>query len=443
MVVALTIPVSELIFFLGISLVLGYGSSMLLKHYGIPNVLIYIIVGFLVGNLLVPEVQSTESFKYWFKFVETLALGLIGYQIGTEMKLKLLKKNSRVITFLTLFQVIITFLVVFIAAYYFIGDILLALIFGGLATATAPAATMEIIRKFKAKGPLTSHLQWVLAFDDMLAVLIVEGILAYATISLLGSGVTIIGFVGEIAREILLAVFLGAVVGYLVDVIIEKIDDRMEMMEITLGALIFLMGAALFLHTSVILAAMTVGALTVNREGDNYKRASELLEILMSPILIVFFVLVGSELRFNSFTPLPWFALIYFIVRAAGKIYGTRIGAELSKANTTVKQNLGMGMVPQGGVALGLMAVAADLMIEAGLPDFAQLLISTIVISTVFSEGIGSFLSMYGLKRAGELNKFTGLDHGDGINGSHQDESHDTLQGTSISSDIENEVQLN
>lgn len=431
MVADLVLPLSEVILLLGIALTIGYGSSMVLHKLGIPNVLVYIVVGFLLGNFLVSDILNTESYQYWFRFIENIALGLIGFKIGTEMEIHLLKEHSRLITILTLSQVIITFILVTGAALLFTGHLIISLIFGGLATATAPAATMEIIRKFRAEGPLTKRLQWVLAFDDVLAVLIVEAILAYATIALIGESITLVSYGIAMAQEIILAIVIGLVVGFALDIFIERLDNKLEMMEISLGALILVMGLALYLHTSVILAAMAVGALTVNREGDNYKEAGILLEIIMSPILIIFFVLVGAELQFSAFNPFPWFAITYFVVRAIGKIYGTNFGAYIAKAEPNVKNNLGLGMLPQGGVALGLMHIAAELFIEADFPEYAAFLLTTIVISTVFSEGIGSFTAMFALDRAGELNKKLDIAEAQSVQGAEEMTGKDSKTVTS------------
>ncbi|MHA2502747.1 MAG: cation:proton antiporter [Candidatus Kariarchaeaceae archaeon] len=413
MVVEFLLPVSEIVFLLGAALFFGYSFSLFFERFGIPNVLVYIIVGFLAGIVLrevEPGFLESESYEYWFKFVENIALGLIGFKIGTEMEFKMLREHSRVIVIVTLMQVIVTFLLVFAGTYVFTQNLLLSLIFGGLATATAPAATIEIIRRFKAKGPLTQRIQWVLAFDDVLAVLVVEAIISYAAISLIGDTVTVGGYLVSVSREIFLAIILGIVVGYVLDVMIEKMKRKLEMMEVTLGALIFTIGLAMTLHTSVILACMTVGALTVNREGNNYEQASDYLEIIMSPVLIIFFSLVGAKLYLDDFNPFPWIAVIYTVTRVIGKIYGTNYGAKLADASPVVQKNLGMSMLPQGGVALGLMAVASDLMIEAGLTDIANLLITTIVISTVFSEAFGSYFSLRALKSAGEVGMADDMD---------------------------------
>lgn len=399
------LSLTEIIFYLGLSLTLGYSLSFLLEKYGIPNVVIYLIIGFIISNIFLTELYGTHEFDFWFHLMETITLGLIGFKIGIEMEMKLLKKHSKVITILVLFEVLGAFIVVFILTYVFTQIFILSLILAGLATATAPAATIEVIRRLKAKGPLTRNLKWVLAFDDVVAVVIVEGILSYLIIQNLGEQLTILNYLVEIGRELGLAVIVGLAFGYILDLFVENREKKNEILELTFAFLILVMGVARFIETSVILSCMVVGMVTVNRAGNNYEKAEDYLDIIMSPILIIFFLFVGAQIHWSDFIdPFPALAFVYFIARSIGKIGGVFLSGNLSGADPVIKSNLGLGLLPQGGVALGLMAVANDILVEAGMADIGALLVVTIVISTVFSEGVGAIGARFALGRAGEIN---------------------------------------
>lgn len=354
-----------------------------------------------MANTLLSDVVVEHELDEWFVLVETLALGLIGFKIGTELKFELLKEHPKFIIIVLMAEAGGAFIIVFFAVLAFDGNFLIALVLAGLATATAPAATIEILRKKKAAGPLTSRIQWILAFDDVIAIMIVEAILVYLEVSLGGSATVLKIFTGFM-HEVGLAVLLGTVVGYLMDVIVERMEDELEMMELSLAMLIFVMGAAHYLDTSVISACMVVGIVATNRLGENYARMSDLLEVVMSPIVMLFFVLVGTRVVFDDFSPFPVLALVYLVARSIGKIGGAFTGTAILDSEPVLKNNLGLGLLAQGGVALGLVAIANDILIAGGEPDLGSKLITAVVISTIFSEALGSITTTIAVDRSGE-----------------------------------------
>lgn len=394
----------EPILLLGIFLILGYLASLFFKRYGVPHIVVYLVTGFVIANTLLRDVVVEDEIDEWFLLVETLALGLIGFKIGTEIKFNLLKEHPKFIIIVLLAEAGGAFVVVFLAVMAFDGDFLIAIVLAGLATATAPAATIEILRKKKAAGPLTTRIQWILAFDDVIAIMIVEAILVYLEVSLGGSA-TALNILTGFIHEVGYAVALGLVVGYLMDEIVERMDDELEMMELSLATLVFVMGVAHYLETSVISACMVVGVVATNRLGDNYAKMSDLLEVVMSPIVMLFFVLVGTRVVFDDFTPFPWLALIYLIARSVGKIGGAYSGTKYVGSEPVLRNNLGLGLLAQGGVALGLVAIANDILIAGGDPELGNKLLTAVIISTIFSEALGSITTTIAVNRSGEGGK--------------------------------------
>lgn len=392
------------ILLLGIFLLLGYLASLFLKRYGIPHIVVYLITGFIIANTILNDVELEHELDGWFLLVETIALGLIGFKIGTEIKFSLIKEHPKFIIVVLIAEAGGAFVIVFFAVLAFDGSFIVALVLAGLATATAPAATIEILRKKKAAGPLTTRIQWVLAFDDVLAIMIVEAILVYLEVSL-GGTVTIFSFVKGFIHEVGYAVVLGLVAGYVMDEIVERMDDELEMMEISLATLVFVMGMAHYLETSVISACMVVGVVATNRLGENYVKMSDLLEIVMSPIVMLFFVLVGTRVLIEDFTPFPILALVYLVARSVGKLGGAYGGTKYVGSDPVLRDNLGLGLLAQGGVALGLVALANDILIAGGEPDLGYKIITAIVISTIFSEALGSVTTTIAINRSGEAGK--------------------------------------
>lgn len=402
----MVISIEEQFLLLGILMFLGYGSAIVLKKYGIPNVVAYLLVGFFTANTILTDINFVEDLHQWYIISETLALGLIGYKIGTELKLNLLRAKSKIITILLIAEAGGAFIIVFSVVYLFWGNFLLSIILAGLATATAPAATLEVLRKLKAKGPLTSKLQWLLAFDDVLAVVIIEGILVFVSIKL-GGVLTVGSYFSKLFQEIGIAILFGFLVGYILNQIIEKTDDDLIIVKFSIGVIIFVIGFSFMLHTSVILATMSLGATMTNLNGNNYLKSGTLLSLFVSPILIIFFILVGARVSFADFSPFPVLALFYLIARSIGKIGGTFIGANFLESDKTIRNNLGFGLLAQGGVAIGLASLANEILADAGEGELGLLIITTITISTIFSEIIGAFLTKFAVQRAGEMGKLT------------------------------------
>ncbi len=316
----------------------------------------------------------------------------------------MLRKNPKFITVVLFAEVTITFAVITTVVFLIWQNFLLAIIMGGLGTATAPMATVEILRKLKAKGPLTQRVQWILAFDDFIAVAIVEAILVYVSVSL-GGSLDFAGFVEGLFQELILAIIVGFVIGNILDLIIERLKDDIETMEVTLGVIVVSIGFALYIHTSVIVVAMMIGVVATNRKGDNFEKAQDLLETLMSPVIMVFFVLVGAQITIEDLSPFPWLVVVYVITRTIGKLGGSYLGTKAACKTPVIQKNLGFGLLAQGGVSLGLVAIAGDILTQAGYAELGHTIISAIVLSTLATVTLGSIGTTFAVRRAGEENK--------------------------------------
>ena len=392
------------ILLLGILLAFGYLGSLVLKKFRIPHIVTFLLTGFLLANTILKDQNAAVVLEDWFIIAENLALGLIGFKIGTELKFSMLRKNPKFITVVLFAEVTITFAVITTVVFLIWQDFLLAIIMGGLGTATAPMATVEILRKLKAKGPLTQRVQWILAFDDFIAVAIVEAILVYVSVSL-GGSLDFAGFVEGLFQELILAIIVGFVIGNILDLIIERLKDDIETMEVTLGVIVVSIGFALFIHTSVIVVAMMIGVVATNRKGDNFEKAQDLLETLMSPVIMVFFVLVGAQITIEDLSPFPWLVVVYVITRTIGKLGGSYLGTKAACKTPVIQKNLGFGLLAQGGVSLGLAAIAGDILTQAGYAELGHTIISAIVLSTLATVTLGSIGTTFAVRRAGEENK--------------------------------------
>ncbi len=389
---------------LGLVLFVGYALSLYLQKYSVPHILVYLVVGFVVSNFVFPEIDLAVEFAGLFHSIEVVALGLIGFKIGTEIQIDLIKQHPKFLGVVLVMEAGVAFIVVFSLTFIFLGDLTLAVLFAGLATPTAPAVTVEIMRRLKSSGELTSKLNWVLAFDDVIASTMVEGTLVFLHMEFTGE-LRLSDFIVGILQEIGLAIVLGVVIGYLLDFPLERLSEELGMMELTLGTLVFAIGFAEFLNTSVIMTTMVIGATVTNHGGDNYKDAQDLLEIIMSPIIIVFFVVVGSKLLLSDFSHFPVLAILYIAGRSIGKVTGGYIGSILAGESDCVRNNIGFGLLAQGGVALGLSSIINEQLQQQGLIEEGHLVTSTIVIASVVSVVMGALGTTFAVRRAGEVHE--------------------------------------
>lgn len=385
----------------GLFIALGLSISFILQKYEIPHIVVYLLVGFILSNTVFISIDFFEEFEGLFTVVENVALGLIGFKIGTELKQKKIWKDRRVLSILLVAETGGAFILVFLLILAFTQNILLAILLAAISTATAPAATVAMLKKLRAKGSLTTRIKWILALDDVVAVVIIEMVIVFVALSFGGAFSVGIFFIG-IFRELGIAIILGLVIGVILDLIVEKMQDDLEMMELTFGTLLFVIGVAHFLNTSVILTCIIIGIAATNLRGNNYARASDLLEVIMSPIITLFFVLVGARVRLDDFIPFPILAIVYLVARTLGKIGGSYYGGKAASLDPCVRNNIGLGLLAQGGVALGLVSIVNNLLVANGEEELGNLILTTVIISTIFSEILGSYTARFAITRAGE-----------------------------------------
>ncbi len=384
-------------------MLIGTVGALLFEKIGVPHIVVYLLSGLIIGNTVFYGVNLDVRIHTWFIFIENVALGLIGFKIGTELKLKKLFKERKTVLVLLFAETIGTFFIVFFVTILVSQDYLLAVILAGLATATAPAATVEIFRKFKSEGPLTRLAQWILALDDIVAVFVIETVLVFLALEL-GHDISPLGFVIGIIHEIGFALVLGLGAGLFLEVIIERMDEEIPMMELTLALLLASMGVAFYLQTSIITTTMMIGVTTTNLGGDNYERARDKLEILMSPILLLFFTLVGMRVSIDNLLTFPLLALLYLIARTVGKVGGFKIGGKFVDLQLPVKKNIGYSFLAQGGVALGLATIISQKLIDANMGALGIEIEDIIILTTLVSEFLGSFGAKFAITQAGEIN---------------------------------------
>ena len=397
---------TQLVLLLGIILFAGAAGGWLFQKLKIPQVVGYIVTGILIGSsgfhILEPNVIAALD------PISTVALSFIGFLIGGELKLGTIKKYGKQFISILLFESItpaiivscLVTLIVFIFTKDFTHAISLGLILGAICSATAPAATTDVLVEYRTRGPLTTTVYGIVAMDDAVA-LILYTIASTIVTPLIGGhslsfGVQLL----NIAKDIFGSILLGGAVGFILMLITRRILDKdARVLTFSLGCLFLSTGICNVLGLDNILAAMSLGFVMVNFSTPKAKNIFSLVEKYTPPIYVLFFVLVGSKLNIWIITPfLGLIAVIYVLGRTFGKTIGSMLGAALTKAPKSVQKFLPFCLLSQAGVAIGLSIAAGNDFSDSIGPEVLLIITAT----TFIVQLIGPVFVKIGVTKAGE-----------------------------------------
>ena len=383
-----------------IALVLARGATLLKS----PLIVGYIVAGALLG----PDVLGfiNEKQIHSLEIVNLVVLSLIGFGIGGELRFSDLKKLGKGIILVVICEALGAFLLVGAASAWLLHNIPMGLIFGSLASATAPAGTVEVIKQYKAKGDFTTTLYAVMGLDDILALLLFTISLPISMIFLGGNGenLSISHALLHAGWEVLLSVVIGILLGFLVTFIAKKIYDRVSLLLFSLGIVLVNCGIAEWLKLSPILLNMTMGIVLVNRSTHVSRKIFNVLGDWSPPMYVWFFVLIGTRLNIHLIIQYALLVVVYILARSFGKWAGTFLGGTISKSPKTIRKYLGLALMSQAGVAVGLALAAYKVLENNGLHDYALQLISTITATTFIVMLIGPIMAKIALFKSGEVN---------------------------------------
>jgi Kef-type K+ transport system membrane component KefB len=288
----------------------------------------------------------------------------------------------------------------------------MSLIFAAMAPASAPAGTVAVIQECKAKGNLTKALYAVVGFDDGLAI-IIFGFAAAIAKSLLineasGVDVSVLPGLLEALKEIGLSIAVGSAIGFVFCHLVRFVRDQRDMIVLTFAAVLIAIGCANQWHLSLILTNMVIGFILINtRKKELAEKVSSQLLIVMPLLFILFFSLAGAHLNLESLPSLGLLGLVYIVGRSVGLVGGARLGGQFGKVEDKVKKYVGMGILSQAGVAIGLALIVKHDVAEIGSAHADKICVSvitTITATCIFFELIGPILTKMALTKAGEVN---------------------------------------
>lgn len=396
----------NILLLLGLALFGGTVGGRLFQRIRIPQVVGYIAIGILIGASGLKLVDHDiivrmQPFNYF-------ALGLIGFMIGGELKKEVIIKYGRHFLNILLWEGFAAFAVVSICVGV-VGSLLfgnwklswaLGLLLGAIASATAPAATTEVLKEYKTRGPLTRTVLGIVALDDALALLL----FAVAS-SIAGnlSGNVHIGILKIFINplyEILVSLGIGTSAGFVLSGLLRKYSEEPRLLGFSIGIVLLISGLALALHVDMLLATMALGLVVTNFTPRKSKDIFKLVEAFTPPIYVLFFVLVGAKLNIGHMTPaIVLLALIYIVGRSAGKTIGAKVGAHISNAPQTVKAYLPLCLLSQAGVAIGLSILASHYF----QGEIGNAIIIIVTATTFILELIGPAFVKIAMSKAGEI----------------------------------------
>ena len=401
---------------LSTALLAGLLLSRLAKIVKLPAVTAYLISGVLIGPFVlgaigIPGIGITADQIEGFGLISDLALGFIAFAMGNEFRLAQLKMIGKQATVIGVVQALFTTLVVDVVliGLHFLMPYKLslpaAIVLASVATATAPAATMMVVKQYKAKGPVTDVLLPVVALDDAVGLIVFA--ISFGVAKSISTGtIDVLSVILEPLLEVVLSLGLGFIMGLLFTLCEKYFHSRSKrmavsvtfvMMTVAISSLKFDVGG-IHIGFSSLLACMMLGTVFCNM-CEVSEELMDRADRWTTPVLILFFVISGAELELSVFA--DWavvvVGIVYIISRSAGKYYGSNISAKMTKSDPNIVKYLGITLLPQAGVALG-MAIKA---IELG-PDGAIVRNITLFAVLIY-EIVGPFLTKIALTKAGDI----------------------------------------
>lgn len=383
------------LYILGVIILAGICMGAIVGYLKLPKVTGYLLAGIVIGPFVLKFVPK-EAIS-GLSIISEAALGFIAYSIGSSLNFKDLKKIGSGIIVIALFEALTAvFIVTLVMFFIFRQPLPFSLAIGAIASATAPAATLMVLRQYKAEGPLVDTLIPVVAIDDAIAVIAFGICLAIAQVLTSGTEALNIMSIARPFIEILGSIILGSLLGAGLAFVNKSSNSREQTMSLAIGVVLLAVGIADKFELSSILTCMALGS-AVSNITEGKSRLLTVLDSFTNPIFIAFFTISGLDLNFSVLKAVGLIGLGYVVSRVIGKVLGAYLGCKIAKSKPVVQKYLGLTLVPQAGVAIGL-----TLLVESALPEYGVKIRTVILAATVIYELVGPLCTKFAIFRAGE-----------------------------------------
>ncbi|TDX48039.1 cation:proton antiporter [Orenia marismortui] len=387
---------------------------ILAKKYRVPIVVGYVFLGIgLSINVIewLPFLSAEQ--KEWYAFtiegfdyIANFALAFIAFTIGSELSLKILKSLGKKIVYIAILEAFGAFVIVSLAILAIGKPLYLALVLGAIASATAPAATVMVLKEYNAEGLLTSMILAIVGIDDAIALIIFSLVEPIALSLYLGQGgLSLSHAVLAPVIEIVGSVLIGILIGYLSQKFMSSIEDKTKKILNLVTTIVGGSAIAILFHLSPLITNMAIGFAYRNFARKNLGIA-EYMETLTVPLYAFFFILAGTEIRLDSIASISFLTLafVYTLARVIGKVGGASLGAYLSNAPEKIKKYVGLGLLPQSGVAIALAyTVQKHFVSPTGGFNVGLLVFNTLLFTAALTEVFGPLATKYAITKAGEI----------------------------------------
>ncbi len=398
---------------IGFATLVAFYVGRLARLARLPSLIGYMLVGIVLGPSILHLFD--EPLLDHLSFVTEIALGFVAFSIGSELNLRSLRRLGVGIISIILAESFGAFVVVALGLYVLTGDLPLALVFGAMAPASAPAGTVAVIQEYRARGSLTKALYAVVGFDDGLAIIIFGFASALAKNLLVseasGTAENPLLALLDPAKEIGLSFLAGAVIGWIFYRMVRGLRSPRDVLIVVFGIVLCATGLSVRWNLSLILTNMVIGFVLANTRHEALlpRVTAPMLEV-MPLLFVLFFCLAGAHLQLSALPALGGIGVVYIIGRTVGLVGGARLGGVIGHVEPKVKKYLGLGILSQAGVAIGLSLIINQQLTQLdaryNLPHAVQIgssVLATITATCVFFEIVGPILTKVALKKAGEI----------------------------------------
>ncbi len=382
----------------GLIFLLGLVFSRILEKAKLPAVTSYLLLGVVLGPYVLDIIP--RNLMGSMSLVADTVLSMVAFSLGQVFELKSISRVGKRVFLVSWGEVIGAFVLVTVVMYAIGVPLFEALLFGGIAPATAPAATVMVIRELRAVGPFTDTLLGVVAIDDAWGIIVFA--LAESVAKMLlrhrGGQAEVLKSLAHAGGAVIAALLLGAVVAFLFSRLTKFFRSDTDILVGVFGAILLTSDVATYFNLSNLLANMAFGAVLANII-DSPAEYFDVLKRFDWLLYLFFFVLSGASLELEKLKELGVWGLVYTVTRPFGEYIGAFTGALIGGMNRVIRNYIGLGLVPQAGVALGLAILVRHEFSDTIGPGF----LTVIIASTVISEIIGPVFTRFALKKAGEI----------------------------------------
>lgn len=380
---------------LGAAIAIGLVFNRIVKKLGLPNVTGYLVAGVIIGPSFLQIIPAT-----WIEELTLLvnvALGFIAFSIGGEFRLSKIRSIGKSVLIITFFQALMTTFVVDIGLLLFF-EPAVAISLGAIATATAPAATLMVVRQYNAKGPVTDMLMPVVALDDAVGLMVFSISLSIAKLTVASEGVNAVHMLLDPIKEIVLSLVVGAVIGAVLTFGMGFFHSRSNRLTSIICAVFLGTSISALFGLSSLLLCMSIGAVMANFYPESEKML-DITEHWTPVVFLLFFVISGAELDLSIVPTVGLLGVLYIVFRSAGKYFGARIGSTLVHEHENIRKYLGVALLPQAGVAIGMSQI-----VVGELPaEYGDRIRAVVLCATLVYELVGPLLTKLVLTKAGEI----------------------------------------